>query len=103
MIIRVITSGAVWPYESWETVTRPRHALSVSIAVVRALCHRLCEYNSSYYCKSISLIFDNNTVYEIQKRQLSYQLHECRMSKHLLSAALLSGMAYIYSYLCMCH
>lgn len=40
---RIITSGAVGPYEPWEAVTGTCHALSVAIAVVRALGDGICE------------------------------------------------------------
>lgn len=40
---RIITSGAVGPYEPWEAVTGTCHTLSVAIAVVRALGDRICE------------------------------------------------------------
>lgn len=40
---RIITSGAVGPYEPWEAVTGTCHTLSVAIAVVRALGDGICE------------------------------------------------------------
>lgn len=39
------TSGTVWPNESWEAVTRSRHTLPVSVAVVRTLHDRFCEHS----------------------------------------------------------
>lgn len=43
----IITSGAVRPYEPWEAVTGSCHALSVAVAVVRALGDRICKCRGS--------------------------------------------------------